>query len=303
MVSIIDPQETAVRPVLDTDQLRTFVTIAETGSFSRAAEIVLRTPSAISMQIKKLEETLGRRFFERTGRGVTLTGDGEELLAYGRRILKLSEEAVSHFMAPELRGRVRIGTPDDFAPHLLPEAFSRFARTHPFVQVEIFCDMSITLSDMMAAGKIDMALVTSGTDDPRQPGISVLVEPLVWAACRSGEAAFRRPVPLALCDDGCSWRERAIDALDAAGIERNIAYLSRSYSGQYSALLADLAVAPLPLSFARGDLRDVTEEAGLPGLGTYELRLIRPRGNRNAVHDALQSHILDSFRPYAAGAA
>jgi DNA-binding transcriptional LysR family regulator len=160
--------------------------------------------------------------------------------------------------------------------------------------------MSVTLRDMMAADKLDMALVTSGNDDPRQSGQVVLVEPLVWAGCRSGEAAFRRPVPLALCEDGCSWRQRALDTLDAAGIDRNVAYLSRSYSGQSSALLADLAIAPLPLSFAQGSLRDFGEDAGLPELGTYELKLIRPNGRRNAIHDALESHILDSFRPYAA---
>lgn len=288
-----------LRPVLDTDLLRTFVTIAETGSFSRTSEHLFRTPSAISMQMKKLEDVLGRKFFERSGRGVALTADGGDLLDYAKRILKLGEEAVSHFTAPELAGKVRIGTPDDFAPHLLPEAFSRFARAYPSVQVEIICDMSMTLKRLLDAGKVDLILVTQSPGETDIEGTIVMTEPLVWAGAKSGEAAQRRPVPLALCHEGCSWRDMAIEALDDAGIDRNIAYLSRTYAGQLSAVLADLAIAPLPRSFAKGDLCDVTQEGGLPPLGNYEMRLVHGPNEQNPIHAAMESHILDSFRPYA----
>lgn len=299
MPSRSEPARQPIRPLLENDLLRTFVTIAETGSFSRAAEHLFRTPSAISMQMKKLEDVLGRNFFERNGRGVSLNQDGKELADYARRILRINDEAVSHFTAPELSGRVRIGTPDDFAPQMLPEAFSRFARAYPSVQVEVICDMSVELMSMLAKDKVDIILVTGETDARKSVGTVVLAEPLVWVGRKSGEACLRRPVPLALCHDGCSWRDMALDGLDSAGIEKNIAYLSQTYAGQLSAILADLAIAPLPRSFAQGDLWDVTEESGLPPLGSYELRLVRNKKGSNPVHDAMECHILDSFRPYA----
>jgi len=289
----------SARPVLDTDLIKSFVTVAETGSFSRASERLFRTPSAISMQMKKLEEMLGTKFFERNGRGVALTTDGDDLLTYGRRILRLSEEAVMHFTVPELSGIVRIGIPDDFAPHLLPEAFCRFATSNSSVQVEIICDMSMHLLQMLDDDKVDMVLVTNESGHGTRPGYVVMTEPLVWAGRKTGEAALRRPLPLALCQEGCSWRRMAVEALDSAGIDRNIAYLSRLYAGQRSVLMADLAIAPLPRSFAQGDLCDVTEEGDLPPLGSYELRLVRRKNGKNPAHDALECHILDSFRPYA----
>ena len=124
-------------PLLDSDLVRTFVAIAETGSFTRAARQVFRTPGALSMQIKRLEETLGKTLFVRDARQVRLTPEGEVLLSFGRRLLKLNEEAVAQFLAPSLEGRVRFGTPDDVGTRLLPGVLAQFARSHPAVQVDV----------------------------------------------------------------------------------------------------------------------------------------------------------------------
>ena len=129
--------EPAAPPLLDTEVLRSFVAIAESGSFTRAAKQVFRTPSALSMQIKRLEETLGHPLFVREARQVRLTPEGETLLGYGRRLLKLNQEAVSRFLAPSVEGTVRVGTPDDVGTRILPQVLSRFARSHPAVQVEV----------------------------------------------------------------------------------------------------------------------------------------------------------------------
>jgi len=127
-------------PLLELDVLRTFVAIAETGSFTAAANAVFRTPSAVSMQIKKLEDQLGRAVFSRDARSVTLTADGEMLLTFARRLLALNREAVSKFVAPSISGIVRLGSPDDFGERVLPSVLKRFAQSHPAVAVDVTID-------------------------------------------------------------------------------------------------------------------------------------------------------------------
>src|SRR5699024_2378247 len=132
-------------PLLDADALRSFVTIVESGSFTRAAARLFRTPSALSMQIKRLEQMLGATLLVREPRQVTPTPEGELLLGYGRRLLRLNQEAVSRFLAPTLEGRLRVGTPDDVGTRILPHALARLARTHPAVQVEVVTGRSNSL--------------------------------------------------------------------------------------------------------------------------------------------------------------
>src|SRR6478735_8333759 len=136
-------------PLLDNDVLRTFVAIAETGNFSTAADAVLRTPSAVSMQIKKLEEQLRTTLFLRDARSVSLTQHGEMLLSYARRMLALSNEAVSRFIMPELTGVVRLGAPEDIGERLLPSILKSFAESYPGIMVDVTIDMSIGLKKRM----------------------------------------------------------------------------------------------------------------------------------------------------------
>ena len=147
-------------PLIDTDLLRTFVAIAETGSFTQAAEQVLRTPSAVSMQIRKLEDLLGKPLFVRDSRSVYLTADGEMLLAYARRILALNSEAVSKFIAPEVAGEVRMGAPDDVSERYLPDMLRRFSQSHPGVTVNVVVENTNQLIDRLGKGELDMAIVT-----------------------------------------------------------------------------------------------------------------------------------------------
>ena len=148
-------------PVLDLDVMRTFVAIAETGSFTTAATAVFRTPSAVSMQIKKLEDILGRAVFSRDARSVTLTTDGEMLLGYARRLLAINREAVSKFIIPDIVGVVRLGSPDDYGERVLPHVLKRFATTHPSIAVDVTIDQSTNLRRRMDDRALDITLVTN----------------------------------------------------------------------------------------------------------------------------------------------
>lgn len=266
---------TTAQPGLDMDVLRTFVAICETGSFGRAAERVSRTPSAVSMQMKKLEETLGREMFMRVGRGVALTADGESLLVYARRILQLSEEAVARFVSPHVEGSVRLGAPDDFGTRLLPGILSRFSRTHPHVQVDVVLRSSPELIERINGGELDVVLVTAGHGHTRTPdeGEVLHSERLEWVGLSGGHAHTRDPLPMALANPGCAWRSMATSALESVGRAYRVAYSSELARGQEAAVLADLAVAPLPASVVQPPFCRVPRDAGLPKLGMYQIVL------------------------------
>ncbi len=286
---------------VDFDLLRTLVAIADTGSFNRAARQVHRTPSAVSMQMKKLEDHVGRPLFAKDGRSVTLTPDGEALVGYGRRILKLTEEAMARFHAPQMEGTIRLGTPDDYAGKFLPDILARFAASHPNIEVDVFCQSSNELVEHLDDNRIDIALVSAGHS--RRSGHVVHREALVWAGLRHGCAHEQRPLQLALSHVGCCWRTAALDALNRAGIPHRVAYSSRHYMGQLAAVLSGLALAPLPLSTVTGDLKVVGEEAGLPPIGFYEVELRRSPDASGPLVDALASHIENSFSGYSVAAA
>ncbi len=284
--------------LLDIDVLRTFVAIAELGSFSAAAQLVGRTPSAVSMQMKKLEQQLGREMFVRKGRGITLSADGEALCSYARRIIFLNEEAVAFFTTPHLEGKVRLGTADDFATRFLPSALSRFSRAYPMVQVEVVCAMSSELISLLDQGLLDMTLVSqTATKTHSTRGVSIWSEPLVWVTHEDGDIAERRPLPLALSPINCAWRASAIKALNEADISYHVAYTSSHYAGQYAAIVSGLALAPLPVSVITPPLRALAADEMLPQLEDYEVKLLRAPGKRSDVLDCLADHIIQSFTP------
>ena len=191
--------------MLDTDQLRSFAAIVDTGSFTRAAERVNKTQSAVSMQIRRLEEQLGRPLFVKAGRGVKLTDDGEKLVDYARQMLQIEAAAFASVSGKSLAGRIRFGIPDDYAENFLPEIVTRFTRRHPLVEISVVCDQTAVLRDRVAARELDMAVVTecSGAAEVLRE------EPLLWVTGASSRAHERRPLPLALSSPNCSWRRSA----------------------------------------------------------------------------------------------
>ena len=289
----ISPVQPLQNTLLETDLLKTFATISETGSFTVAAKRVFRSPSAVSMQIKRLEDQLGRALFIRHPRHVTLTADGEAFLVHARDILRINDEALSRFRVPQLEGRVRFGVPDDFGVRYLPAVLSRFASTHPLVEVEVFLSTTVTLSQQFEAGTIDMILTVSAQSD-KAPGELIYSEPLVWVGARDGAAFSRTPVPLAMSAHGCPWRAAALAALDEGNVRYRIAYTSETGAGQLAAVVADLAIAPLPISLVGEDYRKLTEKDGFSKIGLYQLRLRKTRDIGSA-GQAFADHVRESF--------
>ncbi|MEQ1939220.1 LysR substrate-binding domain-containing protein [Mesorhizobium sp. CN5-321] len=261
-------------PLLDLDVLRTFVAIAETGSFTTAATAVYRTPSAVSMQIKKLEDILGRSVFARDARSVSLTTDGEMLLGYARRLLAINREAVSKFIVPDIVGVVRLGSPDDYGERVLPHVLKRFAQSHPAIAVDVTIDQSINLRRRMDDRALDITLLTNSYKASAIGAEVLLTEPIVWAGAKGGCAHLRDPMPISVWEEGCAWRAGALEALGREGRNYRVAYMSAHTAGQRAAIMSDLAIAPLPRSFLGSDMVALGAKDGLPEIGNYSLAMV-----------------------------
>ncbi len=279
---------------IEPDLLRSFVAIAETGSFTAAAGRVARTQSAVSMQMKRLEEGLQRPLFERTGRSVGLTYDGERLLWHARRILRVHQEALAAFDDDALTGTVTLGTPDDYASALLPGILARFGESHPRVHVDLVCDSTRSLRERLAAGSVDLALLVPPVGTSR--GVVVHRERAVWVTSAQHDAQDRVPLPLALYHPGCPFRRWALDTLSTQGRAHRIAYTSVSFAGNLAAVRSGLAVGVVAESSLYPGLRRLSEDEGFPALPMFEVSLERSRERPSRLLDRLESHIAESFR-------
>lgn len=257
---------------LDVDLLRTFVTIANSGNFTRAAEKLLRQQSTISLQIKRLEEALGHRLLDRSPRAVSLTPEGEAVLSYAQRILDLNDEVVSLTHEPLMQGVVRLGTPEDFATHHLPDILARFVQAYPSVALEVTCDLTLNLLDGFRSDNFDLVLVkrerASGTS-----GTRVWREPLVWVSGQHDYLTGDGPLPLVVSPEPCVYRKRATHALDKVRKRWRIAYTCASLAGTLAAVRAGLGIAVLPKEMVPHGLH-VIDGAPLPDLKDSEIALL-----------------------------
>ena len=281
---------------VDSISLRSFIAIAETGSFSRAADTVGRTQSALSLQIKKLEENLGCILFERGARKASLTEQGEIFLSYARRILALQQEVFSRLKEPDAEGEIRFGTPEDFATHYLPDVLSVFRKHHPRIQLKVDCDLTLNLLDGLQQEKFDLVLVKR---DPQRVkgGTRVRREPLVWA-CAAGYAV-QKPLALVVSPQPCIYRARAIAALDRAKVPWRVAYTSPSLAGTLAAVRAGLGVAVLPRNMMPQGIQPIRKEVKLPELADAEVALIKRDGISKA-GEMLADHIMQSLEAVTA---
>ncbi len=282
----------------DAEQLRSFVAIADSGSFTRAAEIVFKTQSAISMQMKRLEERVGCPLFERDGRASRLTPEGMRLLEYARRIVKLNQDAVSAFSVQELSGRVRLGVPDDYAERYLPEILARFARSNPRAEVSVICEPTFMLTERIEANELDLAIITHS--NPTLPAQDFRQEPLLWVAAMRGDAHLQDPLPLAVAHPNCCWRAAALEALEKAGRPYRILYSSWNTSATIAATLTGLAVTILVESALRPGLRVLTAADGFPPLAPAKIGLLRNPSVDSALVRALGEHIVSALENLSA---
>jgi DNA-binding transcriptional LysR family regulator len=280
-------------PNLDVDQLKTFLAIADVGNFTRAAEEVNKTQSAVSMQMKRLEETLGRPLFARDGRGSRFTSDGERLIEYARRIVALSDEAVSVFAKPELTGTVRFGMPDDYADLFLPEVLGRFSRTHPLVTVDVECFSSGVLRERVKRGELDLSIVTFCSAS--REGEVVRSAELVWVTSARHNLHLRDVLPLAVSHVGCEWRKIIEAALTGVGRKYRVAYSSPNSWSLNPTVLQGLAIAAMPEICVRPGMRVLTEADGFPKLGLFDIGLIRKPGKASSAIEALAQHVKEGL--------
>jgi DNA-binding transcriptional LysR family regulator len=279
--------------LLDIDQLRTFIAIAETGSFTKAAEVVNKTQSAVSMQMKRLEERIERPIFARDGRASKLTEDGARLLDYARRLVKLNVETVAAFSDAALSGRVRLGVPDDYADRYLPEIMARFSRAYPGVELTVICEPSIDLLERIDGNEIDLAIVTNC--ESKRASETFRRERLLWVTSNRHAIHLEEPLPLALGRPSCTWRRTAIERLESIGKPYRVLYSSSNAGAVAAAVLAGLAVSVLAESGLRPGMRVLTAAEGFPELTTCRVGLVRNAHDSSALADALAEHIISSL--------
>ena len=229
---------------IPTELLRALVAVADSGGVTRAAEALGRTQPAVSLQIKRLEETVGRPLLVRSGRGLGLTPAGETLIGYARRILLLHDEAVARVTRPEPSGAVRVGLPNDFAVTLLPGILGAFAAEFPDVSLEVGCALSHSLLGELGGGGWDIVIaMTGGGGHPA--AARTWRERLVWCGLEGAAGEPGGPAPLIAYPEGCTYRRRMTDALERSGRGWRVAYGSASLAGLTAAVKAGLGVTAL----------------------------------------------------------
>jgi DNA-binding transcriptional LysR family regulator len=259
--------------MLDLDLLRSFVSVVDAGGFTRAGERVHRTQSTVSQQIRRLEDDFGHPLLHRIGKRATPTEEGERLLSYARRILALAEEARDVVARPASDGVVRLGIPEDFAAYRLAQLLSEFARARPGLRLDVRCDLSVRLRRDLERGELDLALAKREAGETG--GIAAWPERLNWVSSRSHPIDTRRdPVPLAVFEQGCLYRKRAIHALEASGRSWRIAYSSPNLAGIQAAVSVGLGVSILVEVATLPDHRVLGPEDGFPPVGNTEVALI-----------------------------
>ena len=270
---------------LDIDLLRSFAAIADTGSFTAAAELVARTQSAVSVQVKRLEEIVGHRVFERTSRSLALTAAGETLLGYARRILELNDESVRRIAEPPVSGEIRLGITEYFVPNELPAILARFAAAYPGVHLEVRMGLSRDLRQELAQKMLDAVIVRLA---PRERDHAIWSEPQVWVAREGFEPARSAVLPLALLPAPCVLREHAILSLRRLKRPWKIAYTGSSMVSVQAAVRAGLGVSIVPRSSVLSGMQILPKGRNYPDPGRLDVGVLRGAGTRAEIVAALE---------------
>ncbi|AZL60129.1 LysR family transcriptional regulator [Tabrizicola piscis] len=273
---------------LDLTALRSFVTVADVGGVTRAAGYLNLTQSAVSMQIKRLEESLGMQLFLRAARKLALSPEGEQLLSYGRRMLALNDEALSRFTTTACEGEIRLGVPHDVVYPAIPGILKRMAAAYPCLRINLVSSFTILMKEDFARGEFDVVLTTEEVPDP---GAEVLgARPLVWVGAPDGNAWQRRPLRLGF-KDTCIFRPRAQAALDAADIPWQLATGGESEQAVEATVAADLAVTARMAGSIPDGTAVIAADNQLPPLGEMKLALYRADRRRDEAVEMLMAEL------------
>lgn len=257
---------------LDLTSLRSFAAVAETGGVTRAAKMLNLTQSAVSMQLKRLEEMLGLELLERAGRGVALTASGEQLLGYARRMIALNDEAYALMTQEVFEGEIVLGVPEDILYPVVPRALQTFAATFPRMRVQLLTWTTIRLLEKYEQGEVDLILTT----EEERRGETLAEAPLRWYGAPGGTAWRQRPLPYAQARI-CAFRSTVIRQLDAAGIPWFQVIDTDSDRSIEATVVADLAVVALIEGHAPPQLAEIDTGGALPDLGTTKINLYAER--------------------------
>ena len=271
-------------PDLEIDLLRAFVAVAETGSFTAAAEVVGRSQSAVSQKVLRLEEILDRRVFERTSRTLTLTRDGEHLLVTARRMLELNDAAMRALREPPAVGNLRLGISEDFIPSQLPQLLARFSRLYPGVSLDLMTGLSCDLLQAYNDGRVDAVIAKK--DGKAQRGRIIWREPLVWMVSADYVVDASKPAKLVMLRAPCTYRELMISSLDSVRREWTAACTASSLMGVQAAVAGGLGVTVLGRSFVQQGMQILRAPEHWPplpmteivviGEGSKEAQLVQP---------------------------
>lgn len=245
------------------------------------------------MQMKRLEQRLDRPIFARDGRASKLTEDGERLLDYARRIVRLNMETLAAFSSAEMSGRVRLGVPDDYADRYLPEIMARFSRAYPGVELTVICEPTVDLLERIDANDIDLAIVTNC--EGSRAAETFRHERLLWVTSNRLPTHLEETLPLALGRPTCAWRRDAIEKLESISRPYRVLYSSSNAGAVAAAVLSGLAVSVLPESGLRPGMRVLTGAEGFPELPSCRIGLLRNARESSPLADALAEHIVLSL--------
>ena len=283
---------------LDGDLLRTFVAVADSGNFTRAADQVGRTQSAVSMQIKRLEESVGEPLFAREARGVSLTAKGGQLLPNARRIVALLGETAALMNAHALDGRVRIGIPEEYGQSVISRALQAFSMRHPNVEITVSFGCSADNLARVKAGELDIAVIFEWQDFSE--GEILMTDPTVWVTSEQHFPHEQTPLPIALYG-GSGWcRDFALKSLENRGIDYRIAYTSDTSGGLKLAVTSGLAIAPISRSNIPAGCRELTLADGFGDIDTSHVVLHRNPKVRSAAAAGMAEAIREAFGAPAA---
>jgi DNA-binding transcriptional LysR family regulator len=276
-------------PILDIDLLQAFVSVQQAGGFSHAAEALGRTQPAISLQIKRLEDRVGARVFERSRRGdLALTPAGLRLLDYAQRILTLHDEAVTSIVAPDIKSHLRLGILEELGHSRLPSILRSFSRVFPQASPQIRVALSYAVLSELYHGRLDLAVVAA--EPAGENGIVLWSEPLVWVGSSSAPVLSRAPLPFVSLPDPCFYRRYALQALAAADLKWNQACMSSTMAGVRASVIAGLGISVMAKAEVTEGLRALGPDIGLPSLPAaqlviyYRIRDFEPAAQAFAAH-------------------
>lgn len=276
---------------LDLTALRSFVTVADAGGVTRAAGLLNLTQSAVSMQLKRLEESLGLPLLDRSSRQIAVTPQGEQLLSYARRMLLLNDEALQKMTSQDFEGEVSLGVPHDIIYPYIPPVLRQFSADFPRMQIKLVSAPTRGLRDMFARGEIDAILTTE--EQPGEGGEPLVTLPLIWRGAKGGTAYRQRPLPVAFCKN-CIFRSGVLRRMDAAEFDWTMVVESELDNAVDAVVSADLAVHAVIQGFSSAQTEPVPRDAGLPDPGKTQIVLYM-QAKDDPVQAALHSMIRQSY--------